>query len=158
MRNILRRSGQFVLMAAVVFLVGLAGVNSYHAAHLRALPIVYAQSLQWPEPPYFPANVSFSASTAQTLVAAPSAGGLCVYSLTLINAGASADTISVYLDGGTTAVASVYLAAGGGSATWPLLNGNSKNPYFLTNAGQGFVVKSGTAVQVNGSVYAANCP
>lgn len=120
-------------------------------------PSVLAQVITWPASPYTPVNVNFSTATA-TLVAAPSAGAVCVYGLQLVNAGASATTITVYLDGGTTAVWSAYLQAGGGSANWPLQNGNAKNPYFISNLTTAFVVKSSTAVQINGGIYAATCP
>jgi hypothetical protein len=117
---------------------------------------VEAQTIGWPQPPYFPTNVSFSGTSA-TLVSAPSAGGVCVYSLSLINAGASAITVNVYQDGGTTSVSSVYLAGSGGAAFWPMATG-PKTPWFITNAGSGFVVKTSAGVQVNGSIYAATCP
>jgi hypothetical protein len=147
---------QIVFAVLLVGLVGLAIVNSYRA--YRDVPVVYAQVLSWPEPPYSPKNVSFSTSGNQTLVAAPAVAGLCVYGLVLTNAGASATTILIYQDGGTTAVASTYLSAGGGSASWTLQPNNPKNPYFLTNTATAFVINSSAAVQVNGSVYAANCP
>lgn len=127
---------------------------------ILALPVwltVQAQPIPWQNPPYSPVNVSFTGTTAQTLVAAPTAGAVCVYGLTLVNAGGSADTVSIYLDGGTTAVTTVYLAASGGSASWQL-GSNPQNPYFLTNLTTGFVIKSGTNVQINGGIYAATCP
>src|SRR5580658_10116789 len=120
------------------------------------LSTVQAQQVGWPDPPYNPTNISCSTATC-TLVAAPTALGECIYGLSLINAGGSADVVSIYLDGGTTAVGSVYLAASGGAATWAL-GTQSKNPWFITNAATAFVVKSGTTVQLYGSVYAANCP
>ena len=120
---------------------------------------VYAQNIGWPDPPYKSANISYSSTSPQTLVAAPTAGGVCVYGLTLVNASASTSTtINLYLDGGTTSVASVFLGANGGAATWPLISYYPKNPYFLTNNATGFVIVSSAAVQINGSVYAATCP
>jgi hypothetical protein len=120
---------------------------------------VYAQNIGWPDAPYKPANISYASASPTTIVAAPTAGGVCVYGLTLINGSAStATTINLYLDGGTTSVASVYLGANGGAASWPLISYYPKNPYFLTNNATGFVITSSASVQINGSVYAATCP
>jgi hypothetical protein len=113
--------------------------------------------IPWPIPPYTPINVSFSTSGNQTLVAAPSAGGIGIFGLVLVNAGASATTINFYLDGGTTVIGSTYLTNGGGGVSFQLIF-HPKSPYFLTNAGTAFVINSSAAVQVNGIVYAAICP
>lgn len=115
-------------------------------------------AVMWPGPPLAPANISFSSSGAQTIVAAPTSGGVCVYGLQLVNAGASATTINVYVDGGTTAVWSVYLASGGGSANWVMNTSNMRSPYFITNNATAFVINSSAAVQVNGGIYASTCP
>jgi hypothetical protein len=138
-----------ICWSVILFLVGFI--------MLRDLQSVHAQAIPWPKPPYPPVNVSFSSTSTQTLIAAPSAGGVCVYAMSLENAGASAATVSIYHDGGTTAVATVYLASGGGAAGWDLRD-NPQNPWFLTNAATGFAVKSSAATQINGSVYAATCP
>lgn len=135
-----------LVIVVAILIVGLPRLRSVHA-----------QVIEWPPAPYTPLNVNFSGATA-TLVSAPTSGAVCVYGLQLVNGGVSQDTITIYLDGGTTAVWSVVLQPNGGSANWVLQNGNAKNPYFITNAGQGFVVKSGTAVQINGGIYAATCP
>jgi hypothetical protein len=131
-------------------------------AWLSWSPVARAQVTPWQGPPYSPKNISFASSGNQTIVAAPAAGiGTCVYGLLLTNgSAATATTVSVYLDGGTTAVASAYLGANGGAVSWPLLGGapNPKNAYFITNLATAFVVNSSAAVQVNGTVYAANCP
>lgn len=139
--------GIFLLLTAAIF----GGLALYlHSP-------VHAQSIPWPKPPYPVTNVNFSSAATQTLVAAPSAGGLCVYSLSLTNAGASGVTLSIYADGGTTAIASTYIPASGGNAYWDLKD-NPLNPWFITNAATGFAVKTSSAVQINGSVYAATCP
>lgn len=119
---------------------------------------ILSAAVMWPGPPMPPTNISFSSSGNQTIVAAPTAGGVCVYGLQLVNAGASATTINVYLDGGTTAVWSVYLASGGGSANWVLNTSNMRSPYFITNSATAFVINSSAAVQINGGVYASTCP
>ena len=126
---------------------------------LLVLAVVgYAQTIPWPAAPYPKVNINFSAAIAQTIVAAPTAGGVCVYGLQLINSDATTGTtVSIYEDGGTTAIWTVYLAAVGGAANWQLTD-NAKSPYFLTNKATGFVIKSSAAVQINGGVYAANCP
>lgn len=112
----------------------------------------------WPIPPYPPVNISFSSSSPQTIVAAPTAGGVCVYGMTLVNTDATnATTVSIYQDGGTTAVYTAYLKSGGGSANWQLLN-IPKSPYFITNNKTAFVITSSAAVQINGGLYAAICP
>lgn len=122
-------------------------------------PRVHAQAIAWPIPPYPPVNVNCSSASC-TLISAPPAGqASCVYGLSIVNAGASAVTINIYQDGGTTSVASAFLAANGGSDNFQLLNGNPKNFYFITNFATAFVVKqTGGPVQLNGVVYAANCP
>lgn len=115
--------------------------------------------IPYPQPPYNPVNISFNSGSPQTIVAAPSAGGVCVYGLVLTNTNASTTTtVSIYQDGGSTAVFSVYLAAGGGTANFPLRNTDPKYPYFTTNAKTGFVITSSSAVQINGGIYAAICP
>jgi hypothetical protein len=139
-----------LLLAVIASIVGLAIFNSWQANQ-----IVYAQSLQWNNPPYAPANVSF-ATASGTLVGAPTAGANCIYGLLLVNAGVAV-TVNVYQDGGTTSVASAYLAASGGSASWQLVS-NPKSPYFITNTTTAFVVKQSGTSQINGSVYAAKCP
>lgn len=118
---------------------------------------VQAQVISWPQPPYNPKNISFNSATAQTVVAAPTAGAVCVFALSLTNAGGTSVTYNVYLDGGTTSVGSGYLVAGGGNAYWPMLNA-PKNPWFITNSTTGFVIQTSAASQINGSVYAATCP
>lgn len=123
-----------------------------------AVRTVHAQGIMWPGPPLGPANINFSSSGAQTIVAAPTAGGVCVYGLQLINAGASATTINIYVDGGTTAIWSVYLASGGGAANWVLNTSNMRSPYFITNKATAFVINSSAAVQINGGIYAGTCP
>lgn len=113
----------------------------------------------WPIPPYNPVNISFSSASPQTIVAAPTKGGVCVYGLVLTNtSGSTATTVSIYQDGGTTAVFSVYLNSGGGTANFPLRNTDPKYPYFVTNNATGFVITSSSAVQINGGIYAATCP
>lgn len=115
--------------------------------------------IPYPQPPYNPVNISFNSGSPQTIVAAPSAGGVCVYGMTLTNTNASTTTtVSIYQDGGSTAVFSVYLAAGGGTANFPLRNNDPKYPYFITNNKTGFVITSSSAVQINGGIYAAVCP
>jgi hypothetical protein len=146
-RKTILRFGVLLLMFSLVY------AGTWLVPHAT----VHAQSINWPPPPYTPVNVSFSSASTQTLVAAPTAGGICVYELSLINAGGTAVTVNVYLDGGTTSVSSVYLAASGGAAFWPL-GTNPKNPWFLTNATTGFAVKTSGASQIQGSVYAAICP
>ena len=122
-------------------------------------PVARAQVTAWQEPPYSPKNITFSSAGNQTILAAPGAGiAWCVYGMTLTNASSStATTVSVYLDGGTTAVGSFYLSANGGSANWQL-QANPKNPYLITNLATAFVLNSSAAVQMNGTIYAANCP
>jgi hypothetical protein len=133
------------VMAAVVVL---CIMNSHQTVH--------AQAIQWPNPPYSPTNVNFATASA-TVVAAPTAGAQCIYGLMLTNAG-TAVTVTIYLDGGTTAVTSAYLAATSGPAlVWPLQN-NPQNPYFMTNNATAFVIKQSGTSQINGSVYAAICP
>lgn len=124
------------------------------------LTLCYAQNpvIPWPAPPYNAANISFSTSGNQTIVAADTKYATCIYGLLLVNSGATGTTISVYQDGGTTAVSTVYLAAGGGAVSWQLIGNNPKNPYFITNTKTAFVINSGSADQINGTVYAAQCP
>ena len=118
-----------------------------------------AQNIGWPNPPYSPVNISFNSSSPQTIVAAPTSGGVCVYGMTLTNTNASTTTtVSIYQDGGTTAVFTVFLNSAGGTANFPIIAGNPKNPYFVTNNKTGFVITSSSAVQINGGVYAATCP
>lgn len=117
---------------------------------------VLAQQNTWPEGPYPAVNVNFSGATA-TLIAAPSTGALCIYGLSLSNAGAASTTISIYQDGGTTAVGSIFLPVNGAPYTLPF-GSNAKLPYFVTNLQTGFVVKSSGSVQVNGTVYGQICP
>lgn len=140
---------RILLVVVVVALIVSAGIM---------LKPVHAQGIMWPGPPMPPVNINFSTSGNHTLVAAPTAGGVCVYGLQMVNAGASATTINVYLDGGTTAVWSVYLASGGGSANWVLNTSNMRSPYFITNSATAFVINSSAAVQINGGVYASTCP
>lgn len=135
-----------VVMAALVVSIGVL------------LRPVHAQGIMWPGPPMPPTNINFSTSGNHTIVAAPTAGGACIYGLQLVNAGASSTTINIYLDGGTTAVWSVFLASGGGSANWVLNTANMHSPYFITNSATGFVINSSAAVQINGGVYASTCP
>ncbi len=122
-------------------------------------PVARAQVTPWQEPPYSPKNITFATSGNQTILAAPSAGiAWCVYGMTLSNASSStATTVNVYLDGGTTSVGSFYLSANGGSANW-MLGSNPKNPYLITNLATAFVINSSAAAQLNGTIYAANCP
>jgi hypothetical protein len=154
-RRFLIELGALILIGAAAFVFGWYVPEM--VGNFSAPKVAYAQAIGWPVPPYQPANVSFTGTSNATLVSAPTAGGVCVYGLLLINAGASADTISIYLDGGTTAVATVYLAASGGSANFQLGQA-PKSPYFLTNNATAFVVKSSANVQIDGSVYAATCP
>lgn len=143
-----------VMMAAVAAVMVFALLVAPPSANWN----VQAQAIPWPRPPYPAVNVNFSASTAQTIVAAPTAGGVCVYGLLLTNgSGSTADTVNVYQDGGTTSVASFYLGANGGAGGFDLRD-NPQSPYFITNNATGFVVKSSAAVQVNGVVYAQTCP
>lgn len=115
-----------------------------------------APNIAWPQPPYPPTNVNCASATC-TLIAAPSAGAVCVYSMSLTNAGSAAVTINVYQDGGTTSVASNYLAASGGNAFWPMST-NPKSPWFITNLTTALVVKVSATGQIDGSVYAQTCP
>jgi len=121
------------------------------------LQTVHAQAIPWPKPPYLSTPINFSSGSVQTLVAAPSAGAVCVYAISLQNAGSTTVTASIYQDGGTTPVAYAYLVASGGAAGWDLRD-NPQNPWFLTNLTTGFAVKTSAATQIYGSVYAATCP
>lgn len=120
--------------------------------------VAVASPIPWPISPFSPVNIGFSSSSPQTLVAAPTAGGVCVYGMTLVNTSAStATTVSIYQDGGTTAVYTAYLNSGGGSANWQLTN-IAKSPYFITNNATAFIITSSAAVQINGGLYYAVCP
>ncbi len=148
LREIVRLFGPLLVLGTVIVSVITLGLLNAGRVH--------AQANLWPDPPYSPVNVNFSTGTG-TLVAAPTAGGICVYGGYLVNAG-TAVTVNFYLDGGTTSVGSAYLAASGGSISFGILNSNPKNPYFITNAATAFVVKQSGTSQINGSIYAANCP
>jgi hypothetical protein len=127
-------------------------------AILGICAVTQAAPIPWPIAPFTPVNISFSSTSPQSLVAAPTSGGVCIYGMTLTNTSASTPTtISIYQDGGSSAVYSVYLNSGGGSANWQLVN-TSKAPYFITNNATAFVVVSSAAVQINGGLYAATCP
>lgn len=117
--------------------------------------------ISWPIAPYTPVNVSFSSSGNQTLVSAPTNGaGIGIYGLLLVNASTSTSTvISIYQDGGSTAVGSYILFQNGGNLDLtPRSVVDYKNPYFLTNANAAFVINSSSAVQIYGIAYAAQCP
>lgn len=147
-----RKLSNFLILAITLAFIS-AGV--YHLAQPKA---VNAQAIAWPIPPYTPVNISFSTSGNQTIVAAPTTGGVCVYGLSLTNSGAAATTIQVFNDGGTTPVWTTFLSASGGWAGWTLQNGNAKNPYFATNNATAFVINSSTPTQIVGGIYAATCP
>lgn len=128
---------------------------------LALLPVLHQASAQipgfaWPNPPYPAVNVN-CATTTCTLVAAPAAGSVCVYSMSITNAGATAITLNAYQDGGTNSVGSTFLTANGGNAFFPNVN-NPKAPWFITNQTTAFVIKTSTAVQLQGSIYAQVCP
>lgn len=152
------RSALFLFMTKRIFgiltILALCLFSFYPVKNVQAANPV----IPWPAPPYNSVNVNFSTSGNQTIVAAPSAYATCIYGLTFVNAGATGTTITIYQDGGTTAVSSVYLVSGGGSASWLLNMTNPKAPYFITNVQTAFVVNSSGATQINGSVYAASCP
>ena len=115
--------------------------------HVKAAPT------PWPQPPYPPTVINFSTS-GDTVVYTGAAGtGVCVYGLFFTTGGSTNITIK----DGTTAQTGPMSFATNGAGFWQM-SSNPKSPWFLTSAGNNFVINSSNAVQVSGAVYAQPCP